>query len=81
MDEAEKKGISVDFSVLSESLGIPAVGICARKKKGIQNLLHTLDKVLAAAPENKSDFHTTSLTKCRCEADITAADAVNTAKA
>lgn len=81
MDEAEKKGISVDFSVLSESLGIPAVGICARKKKGIQNLLHTLDKVLASASENKSEFHTTSLTKCRYEADITAADAVNTAKA
>lgn len=52
MDEAAKKGISIDFSVLSDSLGIPAVGICARRKKGVKVLLDTLDEVLSAAEEN-----------------------------
>lgn len=80
MDEAEKKGISIDFSVLSESLKIPAVGICARKKKGIKNLLHTLDEVLSSTTENKSGSHTASLTKCLHEADIAAADAAKIAE-
>lgn len=80
MDEAEKKGISIDFSVLSESLKIPAVGICARKKKGIKNLLHTLDEVLSSTTENKSGSHTASLTKCLHEADIAAADAARIAE-
>lgn len=80
MDEAEKKGISIDFSVLSESLKIPAVGICARKKKGIKNLLHTLDEVLSSTTENKSGSHTASLTKCLHEADTAAADAARIAE-
>ena len=54
MDEAEKKGISIDFSILSDNLGIPAVGICARKKKGVKVLLDTLDEMLSAA-ENNAD--------------------------
>lgn len=54
MDEAAKKGISIDFSILSQSLGIPAVGICARSKKGIKKLLDILDEVLSSAEENTS---------------------------
>lgn len=60
MDEAEKKGISIDFSILSDSLKIPAVGICARRKKGLKTLLLTLDKVLSGTPENQAAFHTPS---------------------
>lgn len=52
MDEAEKKGISIDFSILSGNLGIPAVGICAREKKGVKVLLDTLDKMLSSAEDN-----------------------------
>ncbi|MBD5510149.1 MAG: ferrous iron transporter B [Lachnospiraceae bacterium] len=52
MDEAEKKGISIDFSILSGNLGIPAVGICAREKKGVKVLLDTLDKMLSDAEDN-----------------------------
>lgn len=43
MDEAEKKGISVDFSVLSRLLSIPVVGISARKKKGLDAVLDALE--------------------------------------
>ena len=52
MDEAEKKGISIDFSILSDNLGIPAIGICAREKKGVKALLNTLDEMLSAAEDN-----------------------------
>lgn len=52
MDEAEKKGISIDFSILSDNLGIPAVGICARERKGVKALLDTLDEMLSAAEDN-----------------------------
>ncbi len=69
MDEAEKKGISVNFSVLSDSLGIPAVGICARKKKSVKNLLHTLDTVLSSTPTDLTSFYTASLIPHNQEAD------------
>lgn len=55
MDEAEKKGISIDFSILSDNLGIPAVGICAREKKGVKALLDTLDEMLSAAEDNADE--------------------------
>lgn len=60
MDEAKKKGISIDFSILSDSLGIPAVGICARKKKSVKNLLHTLDEVLSTTQRVLPGFYTAS---------------------
>lgn len=60
MDEAEKKGISINFPLLSDCLGIPAVGICARKKKGIRALLDTLDKVLSTAKDN-TDINASAL--------------------
>lgn len=48
MDEVKKKGISVDFSLLSERLNIPVVGISARKKSGLNRLLEVLDTMLSA---------------------------------
>lgn len=78
MDEAEKKGISIDFSILSDSLGIPAVGICARRKKGLKNLLHTLDEVLSDTPEKPDAFHMPSPEK---SGGKTAVDAESTVKA
>lgn len=48
MDEAARKGISIDFSLLRERLGIPVVGVCARKKKGLEPLLQELDRMLSS---------------------------------
>lgn len=45
-DEAEKKGIEIDLKKLSEFLKAPAVGISARKNKGINRLWSELDKLL-----------------------------------
>ena len=42
LDEAEKKGIDVNLNKLSKLLGIPVVGTIARKKKTLNNLLHTV---------------------------------------
>ena len=42
LDEAKKKGISVDIGKLSNLLGIPVVGTIARKKKTLTNLENTL---------------------------------------
>lgn len=42
LDEASKKGISIDINKLSDLLGVPVVGTIARKKKTLNNLLNTI---------------------------------------
>ncbi|MED9904136.1 MAG: ferrous iron transport protein B [Lachnospiraceae bacterium] len=59
MDEAEKKGISINFPLLSKRLGIPVVGISARQKSGLSLLLSTLDTMLSEQPP-----HCTSESTC-----------------
>lgn len=53
MDEAKKKGISIDFEKLSEKLGFPVVGITAHKKKDIVNLQRSIE--FAADNEYKAE--------------------------
>ena len=50
MDEAEKKGITVDLPALEKALGVPAVGICARKKQGLNALLEAVERVIEIQP-------------------------------
>ena len=45
LDEAKKKGISIDFTELEKRLGVPVVGVIARKKKTLNKLIETIDKV------------------------------------
>lgn len=42
MDEAKKQDIEIDINLLSEKLKIPVVGISARKKSGIDELMKIL---------------------------------------
>lgn len=42
LDEAKKKGISIDLDRLSVLLGVPVVGTIARKKKTITHLLEAI---------------------------------------
>ena len=44
-DEAERKGISIDFSGLEEELGIPVIPASARKKHGLDLLLARLSQL------------------------------------
>lgn len=45
LDEAQKKGISIDLEKLEELLGVPVVGTIARKKKTLQNLMQKVNGV------------------------------------
>lgn len=50
MDEAERKGISLDLGLLSRRLGTPVVGTAARNAHGLDCLMSALEGVLAAPP-------------------------------
>lgn len=43
MDEAKKKGIVVDISKLSSLLGIPVIGVVAKKKIGLSSLISSIN--------------------------------------
>jgi ferrous iron transport protein B len=45
MDEAARKGITVDLRSLSRDLGVPAVGVVARTGEGLHALLAAVDGV------------------------------------
>ncbi len=45
LDEAKKKGIVVDLDELSLQLGVPVIGTAARSKKGLDDLLITIENV------------------------------------
>ena len=45
MDEAEKKGISIDASGLAEKLGVPVVLTSAGDKQGLERLLQEIENV------------------------------------
>ena len=45
LDEAKKKKIKIDLTLLSKLLGVPVVGTTARKKKSLEKLLNTIYNV------------------------------------
>lgn len=53
MDEARRKGISVDLKKLEEGLGVPVVGTTARKKRSLDALTSALDRLTADAGGQK----------------------------
>ncbi|MBO5287454.1 MAG: ferrous iron transport protein B [Clostridia bacterium] len=55
MDEAEKKGIKVNLSRLSEILGIRVVGTSARSGKGLDRLRDEIDKITPCTYQVKYD--------------------------
>ena len=46
LDEARKKGIHIDFDILSVSLGVPVVGTTARKPKTLKKLMDAILRCL-----------------------------------
>ena len=52
MDEAGRKGISVDHRALSRELGVPVVPVSARKKEGLGLLMRTVADVIQGAIRN-----------------------------
>lgn len=43
LDEAERNGIKIDIDALSKRLGVPVIGVVAKKKKTLSGLLCELD--------------------------------------
>lgn len=54
LDEAKRKGIEIDLPLLSERLKLPVVGVVARRKKDLRQLLSTLHETLQTPPEEAS---------------------------
>lgn len=54
LDEARHKRIRIDLPALQAQLGMPVVGVTARKKKTLRALLDALDAVMAA-PQPRPD--------------------------
>ena len=54
MDEAKRKGFSVDLDLLSERLGIPVIGMIARKKKGIRELIGAINQAFGGKNQSKN---------------------------
>lgn len=52
MDEARRKKINIDLKMLRERLGVPVIGVTARKKKSLKRLLDALDLACDRKAEN-----------------------------
>ena len=52
MDEARRKKISIDLKKLENRLGVPVIGVTARKKKSLKRLLDALDLACDRKAEN-----------------------------
>ena len=57
LDEAEKKGVRVDIMALSQRLGIPAAGVCARDGIGLTALLRAAKQVMEKPPEPRRPLY------------------------
>lgn len=83
VDEAEKKGISVNTRRLSELAGAPVVATSARSKKGLDELCNTLkelmtsDDVEAIPPNDESDNSADEIDRFAEKAEYIANEAVS----
>ncbi|WLR52753.1 FeoB small GTPase domain-containing protein [Bacillus tianshenii] len=53
MDEAKKKGITIDTARLEEKLGVPVVKISARNRKGFNELFKALEEIATGDRKTK----------------------------
>ena len=51
LDEAKRKKINIDLELISKRLGVPVVGMVARKKKSAEELINTLDDLFFGREE------------------------------
>ena len=56
MDEAKRKGIEIDTKLISKRLGVPVVGVTARKKSSLGEFLRTLDAALRSPARRTHDL-------------------------
>ena len=75
MDEAERKGISLNLPLISERLGVPVTGISARSRKGPSQLLPAIEKALKEGlhppkPESTSPEYLSRLAEEICRGAV-----------
>lgn len=75
MDEAERKGISLNLPLISERLGVPVAGISARSKEGPSQLLPAMEKALKEGlhppkPESTSPEYLSRLAEEICRGAV-----------
>lgn len=75
MDEAERKGISLNLPLISERLGVPVTGISARSKEGLLQLLPAMEKALKEGlhppkPESTSPEYLSRLAEEICRGAV-----------
>lgn len=57
LDEARRKGITVDLARLSQNLGVPAVGTVASKKASLRELVHVIKQEIEnTSLQNRADI-------------------------
>jgi ferrous iron transport protein B len=56
-DLSEKKGYHIDLPALAEELGLPVVPVVATKKRGLDGLSDSLDKLIMQANQILGRFH------------------------
>jgi len=56
MDEAKKKNIKIDLEAISEKLGVPVIGTIARKKKSLDKLMQSVEKLMYTNEKEKKPF-------------------------
>ena len=64
MDEAEKRGISVDIVELERLMGVPAAGISARAETGLDGLFEAIERALDTPEADKCDNICTGCADC-----------------
>lgn len=60
LDEAKKRGINIDLNELEKRLGVPVVGVIARKKKTLNILMQKIQKVCSRRNNTKTKKDTIS---------------------
>jgi ferrous iron transport protein B len=75
MDEAERKGISLNLPLISGRLGVPVTGISARSKEGPLQLLSAMEKALKEGlhppkPESTSPEYLSRLAEEICRGAV-----------
>ncbi|MBQ4109500.1 MAG: ferrous iron transporter B [Clostridia bacterium] len=55
-DEAKRKGIEINTQIIAETLGIPVISVCGRKKKTIIELKKSIDSFSYSVTEEKGEL-------------------------
>ena len=71
LDEADKKGITIDLNLLSIELGVPVVGTIGNRKKTLNNLINTISDFCSTIDSKKRSIKSLEYSKTSIDEIIT----------